>query len=186
MGLIHVNKSETTDPLTSLMASRAFVAVARAVLFVMQDPEDDGARLVGQPKNNLGRTDLPTLRFSVEPVEVGRDPNDGKAIVAPRMKWLSDTTRTIEDSLLALTRGTQAQSRRAEAERWLIAYLRQQPDAEAKATDIEAAAAGAGHSATVLRRAREGMRGGVTTTRRGFPSETFWQLSAALMIDTAA
>jgi len=182
MGLIHVNKSETIDPLTSLMASRAFVAVARAVLFVMKDPEDDGARLVGQPKNNLGRTDLPTLRFSVDEVEVSKDPDDGKPITAPKMRWLTDTTRTIEESLLALTKGTQAQSRRAEAERWLIAYLRQQPEAEAKATDIEAAAARVGHSANALRRAREGMKGGVTTARRGFPSETFWQLSVALQL----
>jgi hypothetical protein len=32
LGLIHVNKSMSTDPLTTLMASRAFAAVARAVL----------------------------------------------------------------------------------------------------------------------------------------------------------
>ena len=57
LGLIHVNKSSTTDPLTSLMGSRAFAAVARAVLFVMTDPDDENARLLGQAKNNLGRSD---------------------------------------------------------------------------------------------------------------------------------
>ena len=39
-GLIHVNKSGTADPLTALMGSRAFAAVARAVLFVMEDPDE--------------------------------------------------------------------------------------------------------------------------------------------------
>ena len=33
LGLIHLNKSLSTDPLTMLMGSRAFAAVARAVLF---------------------------------------------------------------------------------------------------------------------------------------------------------
>ena len=38
LGLIHVNKSTTSDPLSALMGSRAFAAVARSVLFVMVDP----------------------------------------------------------------------------------------------------------------------------------------------------
>jgi hypothetical protein len=54
-GLIHVNKSTSSDPLTTRMASRAFAAIARAVLFVMANPEDETTRLLGQAKNNLGR-----------------------------------------------------------------------------------------------------------------------------------
>jgi hypothetical protein len=185
-GLIHVNKSETTDPLTSLMASRAFAAVARAVLFVMRDPEDTTARLVGQPKNNLGRTDFPTLRFTVKGVEVGVDPDDGKPIEAPELSWLTSTERTIEDSLLALTRGTQAASRRVEAEQWLIRYLRTQPDGKAPSVDIEAAAVAAGITENALRRAREGMKAGIVVSREGFPSVSHWQLSAALMVGEAA
>ena len=38
LGLIHVNKSVSSDALNLLMASRAFPAVARNVLFVMTDP----------------------------------------------------------------------------------------------------------------------------------------------------
>jgi hypothetical protein len=71
LGLIHVNKGTSGDPLTMLMGSRAFAAVARAVLFVMVDPEHEDQRLLGQPKNNLGRTDtLPTLTFTIETVTV--------------------------------------------------------------------------------------------------------------------
>jgi len=58
VGLIHVNKSVSTDALNTIMASRAFAAVARWVLFVMIDPDDESTRLLGLPKNNLGRTDL--------------------------------------------------------------------------------------------------------------------------------
>ena len=72
-GLIHVNKSSSSDVLTLLMGSRAFTAVARSVLFVMLDPEDESRRLLGQPKNNLGRTDLPTKTFRIVGALAGMD-----------------------------------------------------------------------------------------------------------------
>ena len=65
IGLIHVNKSSSSDALSALMGSRAFVAVARAVLFVMADPDDESKRLLGQPKNNLGRSELPPSCFAL-------------------------------------------------------------------------------------------------------------------------
>ncbi len=52
LGIIHVNKSGGTDPLNTVMGSRAFSAVARAVLFVMVDPDDEAVRLLGVPKSN--------------------------------------------------------------------------------------------------------------------------------------
>lgn len=53
---IHVNKSATNDALNSIMASRAFTAVARSVLYCVADPESDrGDRyLLGHPKCNVG------------------------------------------------------------------------------------------------------------------------------------
>jgi hypothetical protein len=51
LGLIHVNKSASADALAVLMASRAFAAFARAVLFVAVDPDNEDQRLLGQPKN---------------------------------------------------------------------------------------------------------------------------------------
>jgi hypothetical protein len=47
VGLIHVNKSLAPDVLTSVMASRAFVAVARTVLFVAADPDDETRLVIG-------------------------------------------------------------------------------------------------------------------------------------------
>jgi hypothetical protein len=70
LGIIHVNKSAGADPLTLIMGSRAFVAVARSVLFAMTDPDDNERRLLGQPKDNLGRCDLPTLTFGIQSVHV--------------------------------------------------------------------------------------------------------------------
>jgi hypothetical protein len=67
LGLIHHNKSGSSDPLTLVMASKAFTAVARSVHTVVADPDDEtgGRRLFGTPKNNLGRSDMPTLSFTI-------------------------------------------------------------------------------------------------------------------------
>jgi hypothetical protein len=186
IGLIHVNKTATTDPLTSLMASRAFVAVARAVLFVMKDPEDDGVRLVGQPKNNLGRTDMETLRFEVQEVVVGTDPDDGKDITAPKMVWLDTTTRTVEDALMLVAQGgSKGLSKRALAGEWLVAYLQQQPDGRSPSSQVVTAGKSAGHGEQPIRRAREKLEeSGELFVIDGdtFPRTTDWQLSARLML----
>jgi hypothetical protein len=96
LGLIHVNKGTSNDPLTMLMASRAFAAVARAVLFTTLDPEQPGMRLLGQPKNNLGRTDLPTLMFDIVEKVAGNDPDDGKLITTGALQWCGISQRTIQ------------------------------------------------------------------------------------------
>jgi 5S rRNA maturation endonuclease (ribonuclease M5) len=96
-GLIHVNKSASNDPLTTLMASRAFAAVARAVLFVMVDPQDEKTRLLGQPKNNLGRSDLRTLAFQIAGAHVADTP-DG-AVWTGKLHWTGETERSIRDAL---------------------------------------------------------------------------------------
>ena len=60
VGIIHFNKSTTTDILDRIMASKAFAAVARSVQAVVSDPDDETGqrRLFGTPKSNLGRADL--------------------------------------------------------------------------------------------------------------------------------
>jgi hypothetical protein len=64
LGIIHVNKSATGDALNSIMGSRAFAAVARAVLMAVRNPEDDTC-LFGLAKNNLGSIDVPAMRYQI-------------------------------------------------------------------------------------------------------------------------
>ena len=99
LGLIHVNKSASNDVLTTLMASRAFTAVARAVLFVMLDPQDETEtiRLLGQAKNNLGRTDLPTLTFRIVGVRVADSP-EGE-VWTGKLEWLGQTSQSLREVL---------------------------------------------------------------------------------------
>jgi hypothetical protein len=182
LGLIHVNKSSTSDPLTMLMASRAFPAVARAVLFVMGDPEEPGVRLVGQAKNNLGRTDLPTLRFTVEEVVVGKDPEDGLPVKAGRVVWQDSTKRTISDALAAMLAGPKRRTQTDEAGEWLVAYLQGCPDGRADSAEVKAAGGRAGISEKSLRSAR--VKVGIEVITEGFPKTTDWQLPVRLVLQS--
>lgn len=50
-----------------ITGSRAFAAVARAVVAFARDPgADDGSCVISQAKNNLSRLDLPSLRYLVD------------------------------------------------------------------------------------------------------------------------
>ncbi len=83
LGLIHHNKSGSSDPLQLVMGSKAFTAVARSVHTVVPDPDDDTEtrRLFGTPKNNLGRTNLPTLSFTIASHPI--DTDEGTAWTEP-------------------------------------------------------------------------------------------------------
>jgi hypothetical protein len=104
IGLIHVNKSTGGDLLTRLMASRAFSAVARAVLFATKDedvPEtgETGPEtfLLGQPKNNLAAKVSYALKYSIEGVKVGRDDVLDMDIWNSRIAWQGRKEGSIQD-----------------------------------------------------------------------------------------
>jgi RecA-family ATPase len=177
LGIIHVNKSGSSDPLSLIMGSRAFVAVARAVLFAMTDPEDDDGCLLGQPKNNLGRLDLPTLTYKIEGAKVAE--TDEGDVWTGQLHWTGDTDRTVGDALDAASRG-EDRSAVEEATVWLEDYLMSKGGAEQSST-IKAAAKPAGHSGRTLQRARARLK--VTTESIGFPRQTYWLLPGAPVPD---
>lgn len=105
LGLIHVNKSSTTDPLNSVMASRAFTAVARSVLYCVLDPEAEGEDryLFGHPKCNVGPKQ-PTISYTIMQVTLEIDPaevedGDDAEVVTSRVKWGEQDDRSIRDAL---------------------------------------------------------------------------------------
>ncbi len=171
LGLIHVNKSTASDPLTMLMGSRAFAAVARAVLFVMTDPDDESLRLLGQAKNNLGRSDLPVLTYRIESTTVAQ--TDEGPVVTGRVVWLGESDRTLGDAIACVGESGEARTAIAEAGDWLDDYLTTQ-GGEADSKDIRGAGAKAGHSADALKRAR--IKRGIASESYGFPRKTKWVL----------
>ena len=171
LGLVHVNKGMSSDPLTMLMGSRAFAAVARAVLFCMVDPDDEAARIMGQPKNNLGRTDLPTLAFKIVSAHVA-DTDDGP-IFTGRVDWQDETPRSLGDVIDAASAGAEVRTATQEAAEWLTDWLASVGGTDESAV-IKREGAKAGHSQDALKRARH--RVGAVANSEGFPRRTFWTL----------
>ena len=171
-GLIHVNKSTSSDALTLLMGSRAFAAVARAVLFVAVNPDDENQRLLSQVKNNLGRLDLPTLLFQVRGSLVATTV-DGEDVWTGKLHWLGESEQSLRDVLERVGEREDDTIARREAEEWLLDYLTSQGGTAAKKVIAEAGKQ-AGHSARTLTRARQ--HAGIQTDGRGFPRQTYWML----------
>lgn len=124
LGLLHANKSATTDPLNSLMASRAFSAVARSVLYCIVDPEAEreDRYLFGHVKSNLGPRQ-PTLGYHLIEVHFelnGGGPND--QITTSRAIWDGDDGRSIRD-IMETPRVERAES---ELARRILTWLSEQ------------------------------------------------------------
>lgn len=98
LGLIHVNKSTGTDPLNSVMASRAFTAVARSVLYCIVDPEAEqqDRYVFGHVKSNLGPKQ-PGLKYRINQVVFEVEGDDGELveITTSRVVWMGEDERTI-------------------------------------------------------------------------------------------
>jgi hypothetical protein len=169
VGLIHVNKSQAADILDSIMASKAFVAVPRAILFATRDPEDKDRIFVGQAKNNLGRLDMPCLAFRIHGTKVA-DSDEGPVLTA-RLEWDGEDSRSIQEivdaSKLIGSADTTAVALAAE---WLRDYLEKEHvvwSQQAKRVAKEE-----GHPERTLERARVKIGAGVQSF--GFPRRTFW------------
>ncbi len=175
LGLIHVSKAHSTDPLTVLMGSRAFAAVARAVLFVLTDPDEESVRLLGQPKNNLGAVDLPTMTFRIESAKVADTP-DGE-VWTGKVTWLDDRKGSIRDALEASNDTAEVRGATSEAADWLRDHLLSQGGTDDSA-DVKAAAAKAGHSPSAVKRALNKI-GGISESY-GFPRRSRWSLPSRL------
>lgn len=170
VGLIHFNKSHNSEPLANVMASKAFTAVARSVSVVVKDTDDDtgNGRIFATPKNNLGRSDLPMLGFTI--VEHIIPTPEGDADTG-RLVWGAEIAGTVSDHLGA-TADAETRSLAAEARQWLTEYMVTQ-GGRAAATDIYRAAKAAGIDDTRrLRAAKQKM--GYATQSEGFPARHFW------------
>lgn len=180
LGLIHHNKSAHADPLQSVMGSTAFSAVARSVHTVVPDPDDDTdmMRLFGTPKNNLGRTNLPTLAFTVESHAVPTE-DDGPAWTG-RISWHGEHEGSIADAM------RQAQedhggdrSATTEAADWLQDHLTMRGGTD-EWKNIKRDGAKAGHSESTLKRAKKKLHLGSRTW--GYPRTALWYFDTAAPI----
>jgi hypothetical protein len=170
LGLIHLNKGAHGDLLTAVMGSRAFSAVARTVLACIPSPEDDGTRLFGIAKSNLGRTDLPSRAYRIATRSLGED-EDGFLITTAAVDWLGDVDLGIDEAMSAGGSDSGERAAGTEAARWLADYMEMHgPRVPSK--DVKAAAAKEGITTSALQRARQRLKLG--TAYSGMPATTVW------------
>lgn len=171
LGLIHHNKSGSTDPLQLIMGSKAFTAVARSVHTVVLDPDDEAEerKLFGTPKNNLGRTNLPTLSFAIESAAV--DTDEGTAWTG-RLVWGAEVSESI--SAVMERSGSENSDRTAlkEAAEWLHDFLSM--TGVVGSARVKDEGRKAGHSESALKRARHRIK--AESRSEGFPRTTYWYL----------
>lgn len=170
LGLIHVNKSGSSDPLTSLMGSRAFSAVSRAVLYVVEDPENRDIKVMAQVKNNLGKSDLPELTYSLNQVTVGEW--EDEIITSVKLKWEGE--RATGNVRNILSTKTTNKSKAEQAEEWLEHYL--ESNGKTPSKQATEAAKAEGYIGGTLQRARESLN--IKVTREGFAKDmvAYWEL----------
>ncbi|HUY61441.1 MAG TPA: AAA family ATPase [Candidatus Dormibacteraeota bacterium] len=137
VGLAHLRKSETDDPVLRVLGSVAYTAAVRAALLVGRDPDTE-RRAVVQLKNNLGAERPGIELFLPFP--------DG-------LQWGQLDPELTADRLLArpAPRDAAEAGERARAVAWLTAQL---ADGPRWSRELDAAADVAGHTAATLRRAR--------------------------------
>ena len=152
------------------MGSRAFGAVARAVLFALASPEDEDIKLLGQPKNNLGRSDLPTITYRIDGVKVA-DHGEGE-IWTGHIDWLGETELSIADALASAGTAPDSKTAVKDAEEWLSDHLTG-TGGRAPSAAIKESGTAAGHAERTLQRARKSLH--LVTVSDGSPRQTFWQ-----------
>lgn len=171
LGLIHHNKSGSTDPLQLVMASKAFTAVARSVHTVVPDPDDDTdtVRLFGTPKNNLGRADLPTLSFTIGSHAI--DTDEGTAWTG-QLEWGEEVAASIGDTMRRAAESHEDRSASSEAAEWLEDYVAMNGGRVSSAA-AKKDGAGAGHSIAAIKRARQRLQ--LRVSSGGYPRVTWWE-----------
>jgi hypothetical protein len=168
LGNAHFGKANGRDPLMLMMGSVAFGNVARAVLGFAEDTDaEDNSCVISQVKNNLGRLDLPSLRYRIEAATI--DTDEGIAEVG-KLVMLGESDRSVHDILK--DRGDDRDDDRDGAEEWLRELLAVGP---VKAADVYRAADDAGLSKDKAKRAKKKIHG--VAAKSGMGGPWYWALA---------
>ena len=171
IGIMHFNKkADVTNAMLRIADSLAYVAAARHVYVVVDDPENEKARLFVKAKNNLA-PDKHALRFMVGTRMVGHDPETNEEIWAPHVVWDSKHVEvTATEAMEAADGGGTKRAAQREAEEFLRSTLANGPvpakqiEEEAEARDISVVGA--------LRRAKRKL--GVRVRKEGGRVDGGW------------
>src|SRR5262249_20626561 len=124
IGIAHFNKKDDVrSALLRVSDSLAWVAAARHVYAVLDDPEDKNSKLFVKAKNNLA-ADTKALRYGIGVQTVGRDEERGKDINAPFIVWHPEHVEIMANEAMAAAGGHTA---KREAKEFLLERLEAGP-----------------------------------------------------------
>ncbi len=124
IGIAHFNKKDDIkSALLRVSDSIAYVAAARHVYAVLDDPEDKNSKLFVKAKNNLAR-DTKALRYGMGVKTVGHDPKLGVDINAPYIIWHPHHVEITANEAMEAATGKTA---KREAREWLLERLEAGP-----------------------------------------------------------
>jgi hypothetical protein len=171
IGIAHFNKKDDIkSALLRVSDSIAYVAAARHVYAVLDDPEDKNSKLFVKAKNNLAQ-DTKALRYGMGLKKVGRDAKLGVDITAPFIVWHPQHVEITANEAMAAAGGGHTAKR--EAREFLRERLEVGP---MKADEIIGEAKQDGIAKRTLDRAKKelGIKSHKTPSR--FDGEWFWEL----------
>src|SRR5262249_10381173 len=170
IGIAHFNKKDDIkSALLRVSDSIAYVAAARHVYAVIDDPEIKDAKLFVKAKNNLAR-DTKALRYGIGVKTVGHDAKLGVDINAPYIVWHPQHVEITANEAMQAAGGHTA---KREAREFLLEQLEAGPR---KAEDIIDQAKQEGIAKRTLDRAKKdlGIKSRKTPSR--FDGEWYWEL----------
>lgn len=172
-GLAHFTKASGSDPLMLLSGSAAFGQLVRSAIAFAHDDEasgPDAERFVCSTiKNNLGRENLPSLAYTIEPARV--DTPEGDAWVSRLQFTGEESERSVHDILRSASIPAEDPDDRDEIDGWLKQYL----DSNQHRVDAKkalAAARAAGFSVDQAKRAKRRLR--VRSVKSGMEGGWDW------------
>jgi hypothetical protein len=167
LGVIHLNKTATSDPLNAVMGSRAFGATARAVMLVVRD--DEGNRFLCFPKNNLA-AEQKSRAFSIKSRDLDEKDEKGKPITTAEIVWGEESDVTARDVMAESAMGRPRTTSDKAAE-WLRERLKGGP---VPVETLEEEAKVIGIPWRTVQRARKELQ--VLIEGAGFPKRNTWSL----------
>lgn len=154
LGIAHFNKSGGTDASSLITGSGAFKNVPRAILAFARS-SDGETRVMTQAKNSLGRDDLPSLLYSLEPVGLEVD---GSSLETAKFVLQGVSSRTVAEVLHENRSDPDTVEERRNAAEFIRAYL-EDADGEAPASEVLEAGIEAGYPRQSLKNARSKVAG---------------------------
>jgi putative DNA primase/helicase len=170
IGIAHFNKKDDVkSALLRVSDSIAYVAAARHVYAVVDDPEEKDCKLFVKAKNNLAR-DTKALRYGMGVKKVGHDKRLGVDINAPFIVWHPQHVEITANEAMQAAGGHTA---KREAREWLLGRLEAGP---AKADDIIDEAKQEGIAKRTLDRAKKDLGIKSHKTPGKFDGEWYWEM----------